>query len=132
MSTSSKDLARRNRQKAGQQAEEFAAQYLEQSLGWTILERNWRCRKGELDLIAWDGSGLIIIEVRSRSQTYYGEPIEAIDERKLKQLQRVIPCYLWSRPGWESELIRVDAIALFLQNDMVQSLVHIRNVLDFG
>jgi len=58
--------ARENRKRIGDTAEEFAAQFLVRSLGWRIDERNWRCRSGELDFIAWDGPILVILSIRAR------------------------------------------------------------------
>lgn len=105
------------------------AEYLERSLGWKVIERNWRCAKGELDLIALDADTLIVIEVRSRSQLGYGTPLEAVDERKLKQLRRVVPCYLWQGRYEQNCAVRVDAVTLFMKNGTVCSLDHIKDVL---
>lgn len=119
----------RNRKRSGETAEEFAVQFLVRSLGWRIEERNWRCRSGELDIIAWDGLTLVIVEVRSRSQTMFGTALEAVDEKKIRQLRRVIPCFLARFGHTEEKEVRVDAIALFQQNGRFLSIDHIRGIL---
>ena len=62
----------------GRRGEDLAARYLEQR-GLVILSRNWRCRHGEIDLVATDSHRLVVCEVKTRSGTRYGEPAEAVD-----------------------------------------------------
>ena len=112
----------------GNASEEFAAQFVSRSLGWTILVRNWRCRFGELDIIAKDQGTLVIVEVRSRSQSNLGAVEEAVDERKLRQLRRVIPIFLQSVEATES-CVRVDAIVIYFPHAQITSMNHFRNVL---
>jgi putative endonuclease len=74
----------------GVQGEALAAEYLE-SLGWQILDRNWRDgRRGELDLVVRDRDVVIAVEVKTRSGTGYGTPFEAITSLKASRLRRLL------------------------------------------
>lgn len=83
---------------AGAQAEAAALEYLE-SQGLRLVERNFRCRLGELDLIMRDGNGLVFVEVRFRASSRYGSPLESIDARKRGRLVAAAHQYLASRGG---------------------------------
>ncbi len=61
----------------GRFGEQLAGDYLAEAC-LTILERNWRCPEGEIDIIALDGSVLVVVEVKTRSTTAFGEPAEAV------------------------------------------------------
>lgn len=69
----------------GKQGENLAINYLK-NRGYTILEKNWRYRKAEIDIIAKLQNEIIIIEVKSRSSDYFGNPQEFIDHKKIKLL----------------------------------------------
>jgi putative endonuclease len=89
------------RQQRGQQGEDVAARHLE-SLGYKIVTRNWRPNKkegpggmrGEIDIIAWIGPILCIIEVKSRSNEGHGAPQEAVNLAKQRQLSRLANAYV--------------------------------------
>jgi putative endonuclease len=70
-----------DKKKKGKLAEDLAVNYL-QSCGYTILERNWRFSRAEIDIIAMDGKVLVITEVKSRSYTGFGHPEESISKYK--------------------------------------------------
>src|SRR5689334_3406415 len=72
----------------GRRGEEAAARYL-LGLGWQIIDRNWRCPGGELDLVARDGAHLVVCEVKTRSTLRFGTPAEAIDHAKARRLRRL-------------------------------------------
>ena len=76
-----------NRRKTGTEYEQKTAEYLE-SLGWKILERNYRCRIGEIDLIALDGRTLVFVEVKYRRSGACGSPGEAVNEEKQHTIYR--------------------------------------------
>ncbi len=114
------------RKDKGRAAEEAAASYLEQE-GWRIVERNWSCRSGELDIIAEQGGILLFVEVRSRSGTGYGMPAESIDGRKIQQVRRTAEVYL-HRCGISDRQIRFDAVAVMLGRNLeIRSLEHIED-----
>jgi putative endonuclease len=77
----------------GRRGEDLAAQYLEQQ-GLVVLSRNWRCRHGELDLVATDADRLVVCEVKTRSGTRFGQPAEAVDRRKAARIRRVTQVWL--------------------------------------
>jgi putative endonuclease len=84
----------------GARGEQAAADYLE-SHGLVVLSQNWRCREGELDLVATDRDRLIVCEVKTRSSPDHGEPEEFVDRRKIMRIQRAT--YQWLRKyrvGW--------------------------------
>jgi putative endonuclease len=81
------------RQKLGQLGERLAMNELEQR-GYRIIERNFRCRAGEIDLVAEEDEDLVFIEVKTRRGTAYGLPEEAVHSRKARKLQEVAYTYL--------------------------------------
>ncbi len=112
----------------GSRGEEEAARYL-QGLGWRILERNYRCRIGELDLIAKDEGGtLVFVEVRSRAGNSHGLPEESITQRKQYKLRMLAQQYLLTRPKLADGPCRFDVIAVeFTPNGEKKALRHIKN-----
>jgi putative endonuclease len=81
------------RQSLGSLGERLAAATLEER-GYCILERNFRCRSGEIDLVAEEGSDLVFVEVKTRRGTAHGLPEEAVNNRKARKLQEVAFSYL--------------------------------------
>jgi len=121
-----KKIVSPTRKDKGKAAEEAAASYLQQQ-GWRIIERNWSCRSGELDMIAEQGEILLFVEVRSRSGLGYGMPAESIDARKIQQVRRTAEVYL-HRFGISDRPIRFDAVAVMLGRDLeIRSLEHIED-----
>lgn len=102
------------KQETGKLGEDLAVKYLENK-GYKILERNFEARQGEIDIIALDlkKEELVFIEVKTRTSLRYGNPIEAVDQRKQKHLIKTIKYYLYSR-HLENEFIRVDVIEIYL------------------
>ncbi len=81
------------RQKLGRLGERLASDALEQQ-GYRVIERNFRCRSGEIDLVAEEGQDLVFVEVKTRRGTARGLPEEAVDARKARKLQEVAFGYL--------------------------------------
>lgn len=77
----------------GDYGERVAADHLK-SLGMVILARQWTCRFGEIDIVARDGSTLVICEVKTRTSHAYGGPFEAITGQKAARLRRLATCWL--------------------------------------
>ncbi|WP_291300750.1 YraN family protein [Desulfosporosinus sp. BICA1-9] len=82
-----------NKQSLGKSGEEFAARFLIDS-GLTIVTRNYRCPKGEMDIIARDAEALVFIEVRTRRSSYRGWGEESITPRKAQRLQAIASYYI--------------------------------------
>ncbi len=93
----------------GFKAEEYACAHLAEQ-GMDIVERNWRCRAGELDIIARDGSTLVFVEVRSRSGNTHGSPEESLTGLKLRRLWRAAHLYLGTPDP--SFPVRFDVVAV--------------------
>lgn len=78
----------------GELGEEYVAKFLV-SKGWRILERNWRIKEGEIDLIATrEDSLLIFVEVKTRTSVAHGDPLEAINPAKAQRIQRLALAWL--------------------------------------
>lgn len=100
------------RHEIGKLGEDLAVKYLKQK-GYKIIERNFTCKQGEIDIISIDGKELVFIEVKTRTNGKFGRPIEAVNINKQKHLSKAIKYYLYSR-NLENEYIRVDVIEIYL------------------
>ena len=89
-----------NKRETGSRYEELAAAYLT-TAGYVILEKNFRGRQGEIDLIARDGSYLVFIEVKYRADAAMGDPLEAVGPKKQQRIRQTAAWYLYrhSLPG---------------------------------
>ncbi|MFN8052921.1 MAG: YraN family protein [Acidimicrobiales bacterium] len=96
-----------HRRALGQDGEAVAAAWYERH-GYRIVERNWRCRDGELDLVATRRGHLVVCEVKTRSSARYGGGAEAVDWRKQRTIRRVTAVYLSGRVGAAPVGIRFD------------------------
>ena len=96
----------------GRRGEQLAVDHLA-ARGMAVLERNWRCRLGEIDIVARDGDDLVFIEVKTRSNGDYGHPFEAIDARKRVRLWRLAVAWAGAHRGLvQGRRLRIDAIGL--------------------
>ena len=77
----------------GKWGEDLATAYLEQK-GYTIVERDWKSGRRDIDIIAIDGNTVVFVEVKTRKNSVFGEPEEAIDFHKLQNLQQAIDHYV--------------------------------------
>lgn len=115
------------RKQKGAAAEEHAVTCLVDQ-GYEIIDRNWRCRSGELDIVARKDDCLVFVEVRSRSGSLrYGTPAESVNAHKMIQVRKTAEVYLlYKQADLTSTMIRFDVIAVLLNVDMtVASLDHI-------
>jgi putative endonuclease len=94
----------------GRRAEARATEYLE-SWGLELLERNFRCRGGEIDLVMSDGDVLVLVEVRSRSSAKFGGAAASVDPRKQRRLVLAARTLLAMRPRYSRMRARFDVIA---------------------
>ena len=99
-------------QALGRRGEEKAVEFLE-SRGWRVVDRNWRCREGEIDIVAVepDGRTLVVVEVKSRSGLGFGAPLETITYAKACRLRRLAALYV-RQSGLRPSVIRVDAVGV--------------------
>lgn len=102
------------KQKTGKSGEDIATEYLENK-GYCILERNFRCNQGEIDIIALDKNEIVFIEVKTRSNQNYGLASEAVNKQKKNHLIKTIKYYIYIR-NLEKEYIRIDVIEIYIKN----------------
>jgi putative endonuclease len=95
--------------------------------GYEILERNWRCSQGEIDLVAKDGNELVFVEVKTRSTVAFGHPLEAITVEKLSRLRRLAGAWCDAHPGNHLS-IRIDAVAVIAPRRGEFEVDHLRRV----
>lgn len=101
----------KNKRRLGAQAEERARAYLE-AQGMEILEQNFRCRSGEIDLIGKDQGYLVFLEVKYRKSESAGHPAEAVGYAKQKQICRTADYYRYIHHISDDTPVRYDVVAL--------------------
>jgi putative endonuclease len=119
----------------GKAGEELAAAFLVEK-GMRVMERNFRCTSGEIDLVCADKESLVFVEVKTRSGDVRGEPGEAIGPAKKKRLVRAAALYLSRNRAW-SRPCRFDLVSiLFLHGETVvehwEDIINVRDALDRG
>jgi putative endonuclease len=110
----------------GRLGEDIAARHLEQD-GFVVLERNWRCDLGEIDIVAREGDVLVVCEVKTRSSLRYGSPFEAVTERKLHRLERLGIAWMRER-GVRPRSMRIDVVAVLRPRSGPSVLDHVRGL----
>ncbi len=93
--------------------------------GMCLIERNWRCRDGELDAVLRDGEALVIVEVKTRRGTAYGLPAEAVGRTKVARLRRLAAQWLAEHPGNRGE-VRFDVVSVWPQPRGAARVEHLR------
>lgn len=111
-----------------QTGEEFAVKYLIDR-GYAILERNFRTKFGEIDVIAEKSGSVVFVEVKSRTEGTGYIPSEAVDSRKKRRLARLSECYI-SRCGGEYDNFRIDLIGLVFKSGRLLSVEHLENIIE--
>ncbi len=96
----------------GRRGEALAARELRRR-GYRVLERRWRCRIGEIDIVARDGEVLVVVEVKARSRSDYGPPIDAVDREKRRKLEKLARAYLQAR-RLRNVAVRFDLVGVTL------------------
>ena len=112
----------------GKLGENISCEYLKNN-GYNILERNFNCMQGEIDIIAYDifQKEIVFIEVKTRTNFNYGFPSDSVNKVKLNHMKRSIEYYLYKRKLGDY-YIRVDVIEVVLNNGKYK-LNHLKNVL---
>jgi len=109
--------------------EDKACEYLKK-LGLKILERNYRKTYGEIDIIALDKDVLAFIEVKTRTSSQFGTPLESITYWKLRSLVKTAQYYKMTHPKLP-ESLRIDAVSVILNGDKVERIDLTRNISGF-
>jgi putative endonuclease len=128
MTTEAKDI----RKRTGNQGEEIAANFLI-ARGFRVLERNFRCKGGEVDIIARDpgDKSLVFIEVKARRSLAYGVPQLAVTAFKQRQISKAALTWL-SKNRLHDQNARFDVIAILLHTDGLHAIDHIKNAFDLA
>lgn len=105
----------------GIKGEEIAENFL-QTKGYKILHRNWRSGKKEVDIVAHINDLLVFVEVKTRSEVYFGYPEDAVDEKKQDFLKTAAEEYMYQNP--EHTQIRFDIISIITKKGQLEEIVH--------
>lgn len=109
----------------GRRGEMLAAEFLQRS-GMRVVERNWRCPIGEIDIVATEGNELAFVEVKTRSSVAFGHPFEAITAVKLARLRRLAGAWCEAHDARSS--IRIDAVSVIAATGREPVIEHLRRV----
>lgn len=119
-------LSHAQRMALGDFGERLACRHLTSS-GLLVLDRNWRCAAGEIDIVARDGEEVVVCEVKTRSSTRYGTPAEAITPAKATRLHRL--GQLWLRDHLHPwSMLRVDVVTVIRHRRGPAAVEHIKGV----
>ncbi|MFF1560239.1 YraN family protein [Streptomyces sp. NPDC058279] len=117
-------------QALGRYGEELAVRRLTES-GMTVIARNWRCRSGEIDIVARDGDCLVVCEVKTRSsgaarQTVFEHPMAAVRAGKAERLRRLAGRWLADHGGPPPGGVRIDLVGILLPRRGAPVVEHVR------
>jgi putative endonuclease len=113
----------------GRYGEDLAARWLADAAGMHVLARNWRCREGEIDIVAQDGDAVVICEVKSRIQGDYQHPMDAVGPRKAERLRRLAERWLADRGGdVPPGGVRIDLVGVLVPDRGAARVEHARGV----
>lgn len=120
------------RQRLGREGEALAARWLEER-GWRVLDRNWHCRHGELDLVMTDPGGrLVFVEVKTRRSRRYGHPVEVLDARKISRLRVLAWLWVYAHPNAvhfrRPIAFRIDLVGVLLERGDEPEVSHLEAV----
>ena len=118
-------MANNRKHVLGKYGENAAAEFLKRQ-GYEIVERNWHCRSGEIDLIARENDSWVFVEVKTRSSATSIPGFEAVDELKLQKLRRSIAQWCAARQVVSAKL-RLDVVSVFLNSGSVK-FEHLKQV----
>ena len=110
----------------GRSGELAAADYL-RSIGLRILDQNWRCDLGEIDIVAVDRHVFVVCEVKTRSGVRYGTPLEAVTRTKLRRLRKLAVAWL-NAHGVRFEQVRIDVIGIIGEGTGGFTIEHVKGV----
>ena len=120
------DPAAARKRRLGERGETIAARHLT-ACGMVLLDRNWRCDAGEIDLVLRDGHVLVICEVKTRTSIDYGAPLEAIDRRKVDRLRRLAARWLRVH-DCHPEDVRIDMVGVLAPPGQPVEVEHVEGV----
>jgi putative endonuclease len=110
----------------GTYGEQVAVNHLQQN-GFTVLDRNWRCDIGEIDIVARDGDYLVVVEVKTRRSQRFGTPAEAVTPEKLLRLRRLTARWILAS-GVHPPRVRIDVLSVLPQRSGAAQVEHLKAV----
>lgn len=110
----------------GRYGEELAVAHL-RAQGLQILERNWRCRLGEIDVVAIDGDCLVVCEVKTRRSLAVGSPLEAVTPAKVGRLRRLTAAWLADQDRHFAQ-VRIDVVGVLQPPHCTAVIDHLKGV----
>lgn len=113
------------KQEIGKEGEDIAVRYLEKR-NYLIIERNFRCKQGEIDIIALDKEELVFVEVKTRTNFNFGKPGEAVNNIKKKHMTKAIEYYLYKN-YIKDMYIRIDVIEVYMYGNKCR-VNHIKQI----
>jgi len=122
---SQQEAADRRRQ-LGRFGEAYAARHLVER-GMVVLDRNWRCDAGEIDLVLRDGPVLVVCEVKTRSSNAYGSPLEGVTQVKADRLRRLAARWLAAH-GVRPDDVRIDLVGVLAAPGRPPKVEHLAGV----
>lgn len=112
----------------GRAGEDRAASYL-RAHGYEILDRNWRCAIGEVDLVARRDGRLVVVEVKTRRTELFGHPLEAVSEAKRRRLWRLLHAWTRAHPASSTGCVpQVDVISVVGEDPRHGTLEHLEDL----
>ena len=113
----------------GEYGERLAARFLAEQ-GWEIVDRNWRCEAGEVDIVARDGRCLVVCEVKTRRSEAFGSAVEAVTRAKVARLRRLAGCWVQAHPQPASTCddLRLDVVGILRPRSGPARVTHLRGV----
>ncbi|MFD1827399.1 MULTISPECIES: YraN family protein [Mumia] len=114
------------RQAVGVHGENVAVEFL-QAQGMEVLARNWRCRWGEIDIVARDADTVVFCEVKTRRSTAYGTPLEAVTPQKAARLRRLAGLYL-AEHDVSAVLVRIDVVGVLVPTRGAAEVTYVAGV----
>ena len=114
------------RRALGQWGEDLAARRLTEA-GLVILDRNWRCDLGELDIVARNGDVLVAVEVKTRTTDLFGPPVAAVTRAKAARLRRLTARWLAEHAVRPRE-VRIDVVSVFVPHSGAPEIEHLQAV----
>jgi putative endonuclease len=124
------DLAVMDNRTLGERGEAIAAAYLK-GQRFTIIERNFRCKGGEVDIIAREGKTLVFVEVKTRRTLTFGPPQLTLTPFKQRQISKAALTWLAKKKQFNASA-RFDVIAIVAPDQQVPEIEHIRNAFDLA
>ncbi|MDQ0793741.1 YraN family protein [Streptomyces sp. B1I3] len=111
----------------GRYGEDLAARLLTDA-GMAVLDRNWRCRAGEIDIVAADGDAVVVCEVKTRRADSFEQPMEAVTPAKADRLRRLAEIWLDRHGGPPPGGVRIDLVGVVLPRRGAPVAEHVRGV----